>query len=289
MQITIDEHAGVCPGVQRAIAQAEAFLEKNEELISIGPIIHNPVEVARLAKIGLRHLDQKQIEEGDLSEYKDAAALIRTHGVSEALKRKLEASFASVLDATCPIVQNVQRLVKHYCDGGYQIVIAGKKEHPEVLGLRSYCPDNSIALQSVQEIEGSVDYDKKTVLVAQTTISSDIFADICEHLSAHISTLIVKNTTCNVVANRGETISAFASSNDIVIFVGGRNSSNSRMLFSVCQSVNSNAHWIENAEELSEDWFVGVRKIGVTGGASTPLWLLQRVSDTIEKITRSGE
>jgi 4-hydroxy-3-methylbut-2-enyl diphosphate reductase len=176
--------------------------------------------------------------------------------------------------------------VKDYCRDGYQIVITGKKEHPEVLGLLGHCPQGALVVQSVPEAEAAVDFDKKTLVVAQTTISRELFTEICDYLSGRVTALVIKDTTCNFVANRHTTISSFAETNDVVIFVGGRNSSNSKMLYTVCKRANENSHWIEIPDELLKEWFVGQAKVGITGGASTPWWLLQQVSDSIEKITR---
>lgn len=291
MRVYIDKNAGFCPGVQRAVELTEEYLAAHDTLLSIGPLLHNPQEVQRLEELGLRTIDQDEVEALAAEDSVEATALIRTHGVGEALKERVQLRFRSVIDATCPIVRSVQRVVKKYCQEGYQIIIAGKRDHPEVWGLAGHCQQGAVVITSVDDLNTTgIDFDKKSLLIAQTTLAREIYVEIKECLEGKIEELVCKDTTCNFVGLRQEIIRAFASSKDVLVFVGGKRSSNSRTLFTLCQTVNHSAYWIEDVPEIKTEWFSKDDAVGVTGGASTPRWLLQRVADYIKKnVRKSGQ
>lgn len=284
MRVHVDENAGFCAGVERAIKLIESELEEKNQLFSIGPVIHNPIEVERLSERGLQTIDQERLISGESEEISNQHVLIRTHGISERIKNYLDSICSEVTDATCPNVKNVQQIVKQHCSEGYQILVVGKKAHPEVAGIVGHCENGAIVLESVEDIDHRIDVSKKTLLIAQTTISQKLFFDIESHLKDKIKNLVVKDTTCRSVRNRQKYIEDFAISHDIIVFVAGKNSSNSRELYTICKTKNNRIYWIEDENEVRENWFGPNDQVGVTGGASTPKWLLQKVAHHIENL-----
>lgn len=282
VKVEIDQRAGFCAGVARAIHMAEEALAQGE-LVSVGPLLHNPQEVERLRRLGLRVVPQEEIEGADLEGLGARRVLVRSHGISPALRARLQNARLDIVDGTCPIVRRVQELVQSYCAQGYRVVIFGKKDHPEVRGLVGHCPEGAIVVNSVEEAE-QLPVGVPTVLLAQTTASEQTFRQVERALRGRIPGLEVCNTTCRSVNRRQEEVAAFAREHQVVIFVGGRESSNSRQLFAACQRHNANSHWVEDEKELRGEWFSQARTVGVTGGASTPRWLLERVALTIEHV-----
>jgi 4-hydroxy-3-methylbut-2-enyl diphosphate reductase len=268
---------------------AEKELARTGELASLGPIIHNPVEVGRLGELGLQTINQDSVEAGDDSQIGKRTVLIRSHGVSEDLLQRLEDICTGIIDATCPIVKRVQALVKRLCEQGVQVVIVGKIGHPEVKGLAGHCVNGALVVQSARDIDARLDPKRKTALVAQTTISQEIFHEVETALRGRIEELVIHDTTCTSISRRRESIADFAGSQDVVVFVGGRNSSNSRMLFDMCKTVNTRSSWVEDKGEVESAWFRPTDRVGVTGGASTPKGLLHDVAMHIEEIVRHAE
>ncbi|MCR4437557.1 MAG: 4-hydroxy-3-methylbut-2-enyl diphosphate reductase [bacterium] len=285
MTVDIDKSAGFCAGVARAIALAERALAKGR-VASIGPVIHNPAEVARLQQKGLVTVPQEEVESGDLKALRTRRVLIRSHGVSESLRARLAEAGLDVVDGTCPIVRHVQQLVKDYCARGYRVVVFGKREHPEVLGLVGHCPQGAVVVNSLEEAD-KIAPGPPTVLVAQTTAPEEHFHEVEAALRRRLPSLEVFNTTCRAVSRRQESIVAFAGARDVVVFVGGKESSNSRQLFTICQQSNKRSFWVESAEDVQAEWFSPGEAVGITGGASTPRWLLERVASHVAHVART--
>lgn len=277
MKVVIDPEAGLCTGVKRAIRKAEEELAKSKEVFSVGQIIHNRLEVERLERMGLRIVSDDKLEE-----LRGKRLLTRTHGMPRGFFQEAKAHWVQIIDITCPIVRRSQRLVEEYFNEGYQIIIVGKRGHPEVIGLQGYCGGKAIVALSREEIQG-VDFNQKTLLLAQTTISPEDFCLIREYLERRMASLEVVNTTCREINNRYRRLIHFAREKDVMIIVGGRNSSNTKLLFDLCRSVNPNSYWVESSGELNPNWFRGVQTIGISGGASTPYWQLEQIRNIIKK------
>lgn len=280
MKIIIDTGAGVCPGVARAIRLAEETLAKQPILVSVGPLIHNDVEVARLGQAGLKTLPQEVFEtQTSLAEqFRGQVLLVRAHGISPALRRKFTENGLKVLDATCPKVQRVQEVIKKYSDAGYQVVIVGKANHPEVIGLAGSASGPVFIIQEEAEV-ASITVDAKTLLVAQTTTNQEKFEKLIDTIRLRIPEVVVKHTICRAVSNRHQRIHDFARSCDVVLFVGGKQSSNTRELFGICQQANPRSYRIEKSDEIDFEWLRGAVSIGISGSASTPVWQLEVISE----------
>jgi 4-hydroxy-3-methylbut-2-en-1-yl diphosphate reductase len=288
MKVTVDKNGGFCWGVVRAIDFAEAELEKSNRLYSLGDIIHNPEEIGRLEGKGLQ-----TISHDDLGNIKDAKVLIRAHGEPPSTYEVAEKYNLQLVDATCPVVTKLQERIKKFYDNGYQVVIFGKKDHAEVIGLRGVCNDEAIVVKSVEEALLKINFNRKTVLFSQTTMDKPTFYAIKEALSRKIKDLVVgtmedvaknflaKDTICGQVSGRDKKLREFASQNDVMIFVAGKNSSNGKVLFEICKEENKSSYFIENENELHASWFENVETVGVTGATSTPQWLMEKVKDAI--------
>lgn len=289
MKVTVDKFSGFCWGVVRTIEIAEQELAANGPLYSLGEIIHNPVEIQRLEKKGL-----KTISQSDLGGLRGATVLVRAHGEPPETYKKAEELGITIIDATCPVVTKVQERIRKFHLQGYQVVIFGKKEHAEVVGLIGQTNGEAIVVISVDELS-SVKIDRKTVLFSQTTMDKPTFYKIKEELENRVKNLVVdtfedealdfhaKDTICGQVSGRDKKIREFAKSNDVVIFVAGKHSSNGKVLYGFVQSENPRSYFVEDVSELDEGWFDGAQTVGVTGATSTPQWLMEKVKTAIEE------
>lgn len=296
MEVTVDRNSGFCWGVVRAVDFAEEELSHNPKLYSLGDIIHNPVEIDRLGKEGLatvKAADFERIAEENKTSDNPTKILIRAHGEPPATYQKLKELGLEYIDATCPVVTKVQERIKKFYDKGFQIVIFGKKDHAEVIGLRGVVNDEAIVVKTVDEAEKYVALDKPTVLFSQTTMDKPTFYAIRDALKVRIKDLVVaameedalefhaKDTICGQVSGREKKLIEFAGSNDVMIFVAGRTSSNGKVLYDIAKEKNPRTYFIESEEELDLRWFDGAKSVGITGATSTPMWLMDRVKDAI--------
>jgi 4-hydroxy-3-methylbut-2-enyl diphosphate reductase len=292
MQVVIDKNAGFCWGVVRAIEIAESELNASGKLYSLGEIIHNPVEVERLKEKGL-----VTISHDELKNVKDAKVLIRAHGEPPSTYEIAKKYGVEIVDATCPVVTKLQSRVRTFYLDGYQIVIFGKKDHPEVIGLLGQCDGNAIVIKSLEEVD-NVPLKGKTVLFSQTTMSKDLFYKIKAELEKRVEELVVinpeeeidftaKDTICRQVSNRDDKLREFSRSVDVVVFVAGKNSSNGKVLYEICKQENPRTYFIETPKELDVKWFENCDKVGVTGATSTPQWLMEEVKKAIERLCNS--
>jgi 4-hydroxy-3-methylbut-2-enyl diphosphate reductase len=289
MIVTIDKSSGFCWGVVRTIEIAEQELDSKRPLYSLGEIIHNPMEIQRLEQKGL-----KTISQGDLSSLQNVTVLIRAHGEPPETYKKAEQQGITIIDATCPVVTKVQERIRKFHLQGYQVVIFGKKEHAEVVGLIGQTEGEAVVIKSVDDLS-AVNLDRKTVLFSQTTMDRPTFYKIKEEMEKRIKNLIVdtfedealdfhaKDTICGQVSGREKKIREFAGTNDVIIFVAGKHSSNGKVLYEFVRSENVRSHFIEDVPELQDEWFEGAHTIGITGATSTPQWLMEKVKRTIEK------
>lgn len=289
MKVSIDKFSGFCWGVVRTIEIAEQELGESQDLYSLGDIIHNPMEIQRLAEKGL-----KTISVSELDTAKGGRVLVRAHGEPPSTYKRAQALGITVIDATCPVVTKVQERIRRFYTDGYQVVIFGKKEHAEVIGLVGQTNGDAIVIKSLDEIS-KVALERKTVLFSQTTMDKPTFHLLKDELQKRVKDLVVgsiedeavefhaKDTICGQVSGRDKKIRDFAASNDIVLFVAGRNSSNGKVLHAIAKEANPRTYFIEHDRELDHRWFAGVESIGITGATSTPQWLMEQVKQAIEE------
>jgi 4-hydroxy-3-methylbut-2-en-1-yl diphosphate reductase len=310
VQVTVDKNSGFCWGVVRAVNMAEAELsgqsarKREQKLYVLGDIIHNPVEVERLRSEGLNtisHADFERIAIENNASGEPAKILIRAHGEPPSTYKKLSELGIEVVDATCPVVSKVQERIRKFYDKGYQIAIFGKKEHAEVIGLRGVVNDEAVVVKSVEEALSKIKFDRPTVLFSQTTMDRPTFREIRDKLKERIADLVVdtmeetavefqaKDTICGQVSGRETKLVELARSQDVMIFVAGRNSSNAKVLYHISLDANPRTHFIEDEREIDLTWFQNAETVAVTGATSTPQWLMQRVADAIYKMCGEPE
>ncbi len=290
MKVTIDQHSGFCWGVVRTVEIAEEELKDTPKMYSLGPIIHNPMEIERLAQKGL-----ETITHTDLGRLEGQKVLIRAHGEPPSTYELARKYNITLVDATCPVVTKVQERIRKFYDKGYQVVIFGKKDHAEVIGLVGATNGEAVVVKSVAEIS-KVDLTRKTVLFSQTTMDKPTFHQIAGALKEKIKELEVgtfedsaidfhaKDTICGQVSGRDKKLREFAAQNEVMVFVAGRNSSNGKVLYEICRDANPNTYFIEDETELRREWFEGKDAVGVSGATSTPQWLMERVKLAIGNV-----
>lgn len=285
MYVEIDQNSGFCFGVVRAISRAESALEAlGGEVYSLGDIVHNRMEVQRLESLGLRtvtHEDMESLSGRDL--------FVRAHGEPPTTFRRAEELGIRVIDATCPVVAQLQRKVVAAYEKmrgvGGQVVILGKRGHAEVVGLTGQVNDQVIVIESEEDLK-LIDFSSPVFFLSQTTQSIGLFWHLAERMKQLIKQelmLTVDDTICRRVSNREKGLREFAERFDVVIFVCGKKSSNGKVLFDVCRGANPRSYNIEEEDELQSQWFEECRSVGICGATSTPAWLMNRVADAIRQ------
>lgn len=283
LQIEIDSGSGFCFGVTTAIKKAEEELAKGIQLYCLGDIVHNGMECERLKRMGLTTINHEE-----MSKLHNATVLLRAHGEPPATYRLADNNNIEIIDATCPVVLQLQRRIKAQYESlpDSQIVIFGKNGHAEVLGLVGQTQGHAIVIEKFDDVK-QLDFTRDIYLYSQTTKSVDEFHRITDYIHEHISagaTFQSFDTICRQVANRMPNIKAFAARHDLVLFVCGHKSSNGKVLFGECQSVNPNSFQIEGPEEINPQWLEGINTVGICGATSTPKWLMEQCRDAIEAL-----
>lgn len=285
MVVTIDNKSGFCYGVVSAISKAEELVAEGRQVYSLGDIVHNDLEVARLRKLGVRTISHADIEQ--INPNPSTKVLIRAHGEPKSTYRMLEEASLGYADATCPVVAKLQNLTIE-ADGkmalvGGRVLILGKKGHAEVVGLNGQIENRALVIEKLSDLD-EVDFSRPIFLLSQTTQSLKLFAEVRDEVlrrSLNPEDVIVRDTICRQVAGREEHLKAFSRNCDMVVFVCGAKSSNGKVLFEACHSANPRSVKIESPEELSVEMFEGATNVGVCGATSTPHWLMEQVRDTI--------
>ena len=291
-KIEIDNGSGFCFGVTTAIRKAEEELTQqpssdshrstDNTLYCLGDIVHNGMECDRLRQLGLVTIDHDQ-----LRQLHDVKVLLRAHGEPPETYELARRNHIEIIDATCPVVLQLQRRIKRQYEGGEgQIVIFGKRGHAEVLGLVGQTHGDAIVIEQFDEVR-RLDFSRDIYLYSQTTKSLDEFRKIIDYIQQHIAptaTFRSFDTICRSVANRMPQISQFASRHDLILFVSGHKSSNGKVLYNECLRVNANSHHIEGPSEINPQWLQGVESIGICGATSTPKWLMEQCRDALEAL-----
>jgi 4-hydroxy-3-methylbut-2-en-1-yl diphosphate reductase len=290
MQITIDPKAGYCFGVKNAIGQAEAMLEEDGLLYSLGDIVHNKEEIQRLANKGL-----KVINYNEFAKLSHCKVLIRAHGEPPSTYETAYQNNIILIDATCPIVKHLQGNIRNMNElapeNNSQVVIYGKKNHPEVNGLVGQAGGTAIIVSTEADIQ-QIDPKKSVHLYAQTTMDPLGFENIATEISSYLKTfhtepgpkVFIHNTICRQVSNRVDHLKNFAADHAVLLFISGKESSNGRFLFNVCRDANPRSYHIENRNDIDPAWFVNIHTIGISGATSTPLWQMNDVMDYIASL-----
>ncbi len=278
LQTVIDSDSGFCFGVVEAINKAEEAIKNGDELFCLGEIVHNDEEVNRLTSKGM-----KTIKHEDLGKLSEKTVLFRAHGEHPRSYKIARENNNKIIDASCPIVKKLQEKVRMSYQNNEFILIFGKQEHPEIIALNGQIDNNALIIESIDDIDLNALPDDITIY-SQTTMSVDSFYKIVDFLKKAGKNVIVKDTICRRVANRYPLLKKFCSNYSKVIFVGGKKSSNAKVLFDVCSNVNVNAYFVSRPEEIKADWFEKNEVVGITGATSTPHWLMEKVSEYLKEL-----
>lgn len=281
LHIEIDASSGFCFGVTTAIRKAEEELQTSASLCCLGDIVHNGSECERLHTLGLQTIDHSAL--ANLP--KGTKVLLRAHGEPPATYDLARERGICIIDATCPVVLQLQRRIKKvYSEKQHpQIVIYGKRGHAEVLGLVGQTNGEAIVIEGVEEA-AKLDFSRSIALFSQTTKPLEGFRKIVDYITHHMqapATFRYFDTICRQVANRLPNIKAFAARHDVVVFVCGLKSSNGRVLHEACKQVNPHAYLVDTPEAIRSEWFKEASSVGICGATSTPKWLMERCAEKI--------
>ena len=283
MKIEIDNNSGFCFGVMRATTTAETELTKQQPLYCLGDIVHNGQEVDRLTRLGLITIDHAQ-----LAQLHDVRVLLRAHGEPPHTYELAQRNNITIIDATCPVVLKLQQKIHqaYTSHPDAQIVIYGKIGHAEVIGLEGQTEGKAIVIEDEKDIH-KIDFSRPIILFSQTTKSIEGFNQLVNTIKEKLSTsegihFEYHDTICRNVANRIPDIKRFASQFDIILFVAGAKSSNGKVLFNECLSVNPRTYLVSSPEELDPEWFKDIKSVGICGATSTPKWLMEEIKLRIE-------
>jgi len=273
VKIELAESYGFCFGVKRAIKIAE----ENKNAATYGPLIHNSKEIARLDsdyKVGLVE-DFTTFQPGD-------KAIVRTHGIVKDELKALKESGVDVVDATCPFVTKPQEIAQEMSEAGYSVVIFGDEKHPEIKGVKSYATHGAVVVTEVEDLE-ELKLHERIALIAQTTRKVEDYMKIANYLIPRHKEVRVFNTICNATFENQDAARKLSKRADVMIIIGGKNSSNTKQLFNIAHENCPDSYHIEDENEIDMSWFEGKKLCGISAGASTPDWIIQNVVNAIQE------
>ena len=277
-EVKVAKSAGFCFGVKRAVEMVYSEAAKGKKVYTLGPIIHNEQVVNDLEKKGVNVINSVN----DIKDGENITVIIRSHGISEDIYNQLKAKKVNIVDATCPFVAKIHRIVQEKYKEGNQIVIIGNENHPEVEGIDGWCENNAYIIESVDEAEKlSLDYEKKVCIVAQTTFNYKKFKDIVDILSKKSYDINVMNTICNATEERQTEAGTIAEQSDAMLVIGGKHSSNTQKLYEICKSKCSDTYFIQTLDDLDLKKLQSFRSVGITAGASTPNNIIKEVQSYV--------
>jgi 4-hydroxy-3-methylbut-2-enyl diphosphate reductase len=283
MEVLLADEYGFCFGVERAVEMVEEALVEGDTVRALGPLIHNDQEMSRLETQGVRTISEPvQIKRGE-------TAVIRAHGVTPQVESELRAKASKVVDATCPFVTKVQKLASRAAAQNRHVVVVGNPSHPEMIGVFGYAPEHSFVVNNAEEV-AALPRLRNPLVVSQTTIKLQNFLDVAEAVKGKTDDEVqIVNTICSATRDRQDAARALAGEVDAFYVIGGRHSSNSRKLLAVCKEQCEKSFLIETEDEINTDDLRGVETVGVTAGASTPKWLIEKIIRRLEEIGAAME
>jgi 4-hydroxy-3-methylbut-2-enyl diphosphate reductase len=278
MQVLLADEFGFCFGVERAVEMVEEALAEGDTVRTLGPLIHNEQEMQRLGQHGVTTISEPvQIKRGE-------TAVIRAHGVTPQVQTELEAKASKVVDATCPFVTRVQKLASRAANENRHVIVVGNPDHPEMIGVKGYAPEHAFIVKDAEEISHLPRLNRPLV-VSQTTIKAQTFFDAAEAVKLKTDDEVqIINTICSATRDRQDAARALAGEVDAFYIIGGNHSSNSRKLLTVCKEQCEKSFLIETEDEINAEDLKGAEKVGVTAGASTPNWLIEKVVKRLKEI-----
>ena len=275
IKIILADSAGVCFGVENAVSTAEKELLKNKKVYSYGPLIHNPQSIEKLEENGLEVINKIENKHGKI--------IIRAHGITIEEESKLGETGSELIDMTCPIVKRLQFAIKALTEDGYHVIIVGDENHPEIIGAKSYGNNNISIIKSVSEVDDLSNKFNRLGVVAQTTIPVENFWRVVDRLKT-IDELDLKviDTLCDDIHNKQVEAKEIAKDVDVMIIIGGKNSSNTKEIAKICKKVNPLTYQVETYDQLRQLKIDFKNKtVGISAGASTPPWIIKETIDEL--------
>ena len=275
IKIILADSAGVCFGVENAVSTAEKELLKNKKVYSYGPLIHNPQSIEKLEENGLEVINKIENKHGKI--------IIRAHGITIEEESKLGETGSELIDMTCPIVKRLQFAIKALTEDGYHVIIVGDENHPEIIGAKSYGKNNISIIKSVSEVDDLSNKFNRLGVVAQTTIPVENFWKVVDRLKT-IDELDLKviDTLCDDIHNKQVEAKEIAKDVDVMIIIGGKNSSNTKEIAKICKKVNPLTYQVETYDQLMQLKIDFKNKtVGISAGASTPPWIIKETIDEL--------
>ena len=270
--------AGFCFGVKRAVDMVYAEADKDNTVFTLGPIIHNEQVVEDLEKKGVKVIDSVN----DIDKGENTTVIIRSHGVPEKVIDMLREKKVNIVDATCPFVSKIHKIVKKASEEGKTVIIIGSDNHPEVDGIKGWCVNEPVVLESVEEARKfTSDSTKKLCVVSQTTFNYKKFKDIVDILSKKSYDINVMNTICNATEERQTEAGTIARQSDAMLVIGGKHSSNTQKLYEICRKECENTYCIQTLDDLDLNKLQSFRSVGITAGASTPNNIIKEVQSYV--------
>ncbi len=279
MDVTVAKTAGFCFGVKRAVEKVYEQIEKGKTPIyTFGPIIHNEEVVRDLEERGVKVLETAE----ELRQLTDGVVVIRSHGVGKDIYDILEKNGIEIIDATCPFVKKIHRIVSEQNENGRRVIIVGNGKHPEVEGIKGWGNDDTLVIETAEEFEKlQISDGEKLCIVAQTTFNYNKFQDLVEKISKTYYDILVLNTICNATQERQVEARQIASQVDVMIVIGGRNSSNTQKLYEICRRECKETYYIQTLKDFKPEKAGSVRSVGITAGASTPNQIIEEVHTNV--------
>ncbi len=280
MKITVAKNAGFCFGVKRAIDIARASSKKKEPVYMLGDIVHNENVVRDIEGAGIKKIKNISRIQGGSS------LLIRAHGSSQKTIEKANNLELEVIDATCPMVKEIHKVVRDMDKKGYRIAVIGDYNHDEVQGIVGQIQRKAIVLENIADIEKKIPPNlKKLAVVVQSTQNLEKVLHMQDILKKRVPDLKFHNTICSPTRLKQNEIKTLPRKNDCIVVIGSKTSANTKRLYEIAKSINQNSYWVQSSADIKKNWFKGVESVGITAGASTPDETIQEVKEHIQKIT----
>lgn len=280
MEIVVAHSAGFCFGVERAVSTVYSEVESGDNIYTLGPIIHNEHVVSDLASRGVRVID----DPGETDNIDSGTVIIRSHGISKKDEEKLLSSGLKVVDATCPFVKKIHRIVEKSSNEGKHVVVIGSRQHPEVKGIIGWCSENNPAVVIENETEAddfTIHDNREITVVSQTTFRLGKFKELVEILRKKGYNIDVVNTICNATSKRQEEAEKIASEVDMMIVIGDSKSSNTQKLYEICSRECKCTVHVQTKDNLEVGLYGPLRRVGITAGASTPKKIIEEVQNYV--------
>ena len=279
MEVIVAKTAGFCFGVKRAVDKVYEQIEKGgSPIYTYGPIIHNEEVVKDLEAKGVRVLETEE----ELAALERGVVIIRSHGVGRHIYELLDRPGITVVDATCPFVKKIHRIVEEQNAAGRRVIIVGNEEHPEVQGIKGWGDTNTLVMESAEKLDDfHIPEEERLCMVAQTTFNYNKFQVIVEKILKKGYDILVLNTICNATQERQVEAKKIASSVDVMLVIGGKHSSNTQKLYEICQKECRNTYYLQTLGDLNPECIGSVSSVGITAGASTPNNIIEEVHTNV--------